>query len=59
MKGAMECINCDRLVYLDEKGNPLSKYWINTPSKNPVILHALCGPQCATEYKEKIDSETD
>jgi hypothetical protein len=56
MKGAMGCINCNRLVYLDEKGKPLSKYWISSDDFKS-IKYVLCGPQCATDYKKKVDNE--
>ena len=49
------CINCNKDVLIVD-GIPASKYWISSDDLKS-IKYVLCGPQCATAYKEKVDNE--
>ena len=49
------CINCDKPVIIVDN-HPTSKYWISDPDNPKYIKHVLCGPQCATDYKAKVDN---
>ena len=51
------CINCEKAVYLDENRQPMSKYWLANPDDLQEIMAVFCGPQCATEYKNKNESD--
>jgi len=52
----MSCINCTKDIIIID-AHPTTKYWISDPDNPKYIKYVLCGAQCATDYKERVDHE--